>query len=367
MKIYLVGGAVRDKLLGIKEKDHDWVVVGATEQQMLDLGFLKIDASFPVFKHPKTKDEYALARAEKKVRNGYKGFETIFTPNISLKDDLKRRDLTINSIAMDSNGVFIDPYNGQNDIQNRILRHTSDAFIEDPLRVVRLARLMAQLSNYNFTIATETKSLINTLVQSGELKYLTKERVSVEFTKSLNNPKAFIQTLEKLKCLEQVFPTINKYRKLITKIDFFETLDYRELNKHEKIAATLSNMDTDTLDKLRNELSLSNKSYKLCIASANIQNLLLTKKDAPRALQTIKKTNIMRDSELLLSTTNVIKCLTNKADNKTLITSLYNLCATITALNSIDIQKLIQNVDKSDIPKTVENIYISNIKKHLKL
>nr|WP_236940985.1 hypothetical protein [Francisella orientalis] len=174
-------------------KDRDWVVVGATESQMTKAGFTKVPSSFPVFLHPETREEYALARSEKKIANGYHGFEVNFSNDITLEEDLKRRDLTINSMEIDKNNNIIDPFNGQDDIKNRILRHTSEAFIEDPLRVVRLTRFKVQLSAFNFSIADETINIIKSIIKSGELNYLTKERLHIEFIKALRNPKIFLR------------------------------------------------------------------------------------------------------------------------------------------------------------------------------
>ena len=164
MKTYLVGGAVRDKLLGLESNDHDYVVVGSTQEEMLSVGFSKVGAAFPVFIHPETGDEYALARREKKTGKGYLGFECEFSTDVTLEEDLLRRDLTINSMAMDSDGNLIDPSDGYYDLHTGILRHTSDAFIEDPVRILRLARFYARYSN--FRIAPETLSLCNSIAST---------------------------------------------------------------------------------------------------------------------------------------------------------------------------------------------------------
>lgn len=181
VSIYLVGGAVRDKILCKTPKDYDYVVVGADEQWMLDKGFKKVGESFPVFLHPETNEEYALARREKKVSIGYKGFEFESGPNISLEDDLSRRDITINSIAYDiEKEIFIDPFNGIQDIKDGIIRHTSEAFSEDPLRVMRVARFIAR---YNFKVDSETINLCKFLVSSGELNALSADRIWGELVK----------------------------------------------------------------------------------------------------------------------------------------------------------------------------------------
>ena len=167
---YIVGGAVRDRLLGIPVTDYDHVVVGASPQDLLDLGYTQVGKDFPVFLHPTSKQEYALARTERKAGRGYKGFTVHAAPDITLTEDLQRRDLTINAIAEDSNGELIDPYGGQQDIQQHILRHVSPAFSEDPLRVLRLARFHAHLHHLGFQIAPATKQLAKQLVGSGELE-----------------------------------------------------------------------------------------------------------------------------------------------------------------------------------------------------
>ncbi|PTQ02922.1 multifunctional CCA addition/repair protein [Vibrio sp. ZF 223] len=208
---YLVGGAVRDKLLNIDSYDKDWVVVGSTPQQMESLGFTAVGKDFPVFLHPKTKEEHALARTERKSGSGYTGFECYFAPDVSLEEDLMRRDLTINAIAQDDEGNLHDPYHGQRDLSDRILRHVSDAFVEDPLRVLRVARFAAKLQHLNFTIAPETMTMMATIVESGELAHLTAERVWQEWHKSLStpHPEVFLSVLKECGALTVVLPEID--------------------------------------------------------------------------------------------------------------------------------------------------------------
>ncbi|MCG9556556.1 multifunctional CCA addition/repair protein [Vibrio kanaloae] len=208
---YLVGGAVRDKLLNIDSYDRDWVVVGSTPQQMESLGFSAVGKDFPVFLHPKTKEEHALARTERKSGSGYTGFECYFAPDVSLEEDLMRRDLTINAIAQDDKGQLYDPYHGQQDLSNRILRHVSDAFVEDPLRVLRVARFAAKLHHLNFTVAPETMVMMSEIVQSGELAHLTAERVWQEWHKSLStpHPEVFLSVLRECGALAVVLPEID--------------------------------------------------------------------------------------------------------------------------------------------------------------
>jgi tRNA nucleotidyltransferase (CCA-adding enzyme) len=207
MQTYLVGGAVRDKLLGIPVKDRDWVVVGATPEEMLSQGFKAVGKDFPVFLHPETKEEYALARTERKSGKGYKGFTFHTSPDVTLEEDLQRRDLTINAIAEDESGKLIDPYNGEADIKQGLLRHVSDAFIEDPLRVLRIARFAATLG---FKIAPETSRLLKEISATDELETLVPERVWTELEKALSGkyPARFILVLRSCNALVKLFPEI---------------------------------------------------------------------------------------------------------------------------------------------------------------
>lgn len=183
MQIYLVGGAVRDQLLGLPVKERDWVVVGATPEVMLAQGFIPVGKDFPVFLHPQTKEEYALARTERKVAPGYQGFHFYAAPEVTLAQDLARRDLTINAIAQDEQGQLIDPYGGQADLQARRLRHVSPAFVEDPVRLLRLGRFAARFANHGFYVVDETMALLQGMVQAGEVDALVPDRVWRELTR----------------------------------------------------------------------------------------------------------------------------------------------------------------------------------------
>ena len=211
MRVYLVGGAVRDQLLGLPVKDRDWIVVGAVPATLLSLGYQQVGKDFPVFLNPKTKEEYALARTERKSSAGYTGFICDFSPTITLEQDLIRRDLTINAMAQSEEGEIIDPYGGKQDLENRILRHISPAFSEDPLRVLRVARFAARYHSLGFKIASETLALMTELALSGELQHLTAERVWLETEKALNekNPEIYFETLHKTGALRVLFPEID--------------------------------------------------------------------------------------------------------------------------------------------------------------
>ena len=210
IKIYAVGGSIRDSLLGIPHKDIDYVVVGATEKDLIDVGLKKVGADFPCYIDPRSKLEYSLARTEKKISSGYYGFNCEFNPMVTLEDDLKRRDLTINAIAQDQNKKLIDPFQGLKDIENKILRHTSLAFSEDPLRVLRVARFAAKLKHLGFKVAPETKILMKKIANSGELQTLTPERIWLETEKALSekHPEAYFSILKETDALKIIFPEI---------------------------------------------------------------------------------------------------------------------------------------------------------------
>lgn len=211
MKIYLVGGAVRDGLLKLPVKDKDWVVVGATPQQMLDEGYEQVGKDFPVFLHPQSHEEYALARTERKSGQGYTGFTCYSAPDVTLEQDLLRRDLTINAIAQDENGELIDPYHGLADIERRLLRHVSPAFNEDPLRVLRVARFAARYAHLNFQIAPKTLALMREMTDNGEIAHLTAERVWKETENALTSrhPQVFFAVLRDCGALKVLFPEID--------------------------------------------------------------------------------------------------------------------------------------------------------------
>jgi len=211
MQTYLVGGAVRDTLLQLPVTERDHVVVGATVQQMLDAGFTPVGKDFPVFLHPQTKEEHALARTERKSGRGYTGFECIADPTITLEQDLLRRDLTVNAIAMDDDGTLIDPYGGVRDLERRLLRHVSDAFVEDPLRVLRVARFAARFYGLGFRVADETRVLMQAIADSGELSALIPERVWKEMSRALGepHPEIFIQVLRDCGALKIILPEID--------------------------------------------------------------------------------------------------------------------------------------------------------------
>ncbi len=255
MEIYLVGGAVRDELLGKPKKDRDWLVVGGSPEKMIERGFNPVGKDFPVFLHPETKEEYALARTETKIGPGYKGFEFHASPEVTLKQDLARRDFTINAIAKDKNGTLIDPYQGIADIQDKTIRHVSSAFVEDPLRIIRAARFASRL---RFKIAPETNHLMKTMVKNREIDSLVPERLWQELSKGLmeSHPSRMITTLSDCLALSAIFYEINSFndigqfplkqkRRVLASIDYAASCGHP---LHSRLAILICKMlplDTD--------------------------------------------------------------------------------------------------------------------------
>ena len=211
MQVYLVGGAVRDEQLGLPVNERDWCVVGATSEEMKQAGYRQVGKDFPVFLHPETGEEYALARTERKTAAGYHGFEFQTDPGVTIEDDLGRRDLTVNAIAKDANGKLVDPYGGVSDIRNRILRHVSDAFVEDPVRVLRVARFAARFTPLGFVIAPETMALMRSITSSGEIDALVPDRVWKETELALGGPncRVYFETLRECGALGILFPEVD--------------------------------------------------------------------------------------------------------------------------------------------------------------
>ncbi len=227
MQVYLVGGAVRDTLLGFVPAERDWVVVGATPQEMLALGYQQVGKDFPVFLHPQTKEEYALARTERKTARGYHGFEFDTGVEVTLAQDLLRRDLTVNAMAMTPEGELIDPYGGRRDLDGRCLRHVSTAFVEDPVRVLRLARFAARFASLDFKVADETQTLMREMVNQGEIDALVPERVWAEFAKALGEPTPteFVRVLRNCGALARLFPELDRLFGVPQRADYHPEID----------------------------------------------------------------------------------------------------------------------------------------------
>src|SRR5690554_3764808 len=270
-RLYAVGGAVRDALLGIPHRERDWVVTGATPDDLLALGFRPVGKDFPVFLHPETKEEYALARTERKSGHGYHGFTFHAAPDVTIEEDLARRDLTINAIARDEeDGALIDPFGGRRDIEQRILRHVSPAFTEDPLRVLRVAKFAARFAQDGFSIAPETIALMQQMCQNNELQYLSAERVWRETEKALTtaSPQVYWQVLQQVHAMQPWFSELEHALDL----QYFSQFSRVPESERSLYAWALScyNLSTVQLKSLQQRLRVPNKYKDVTEAAARI-------------------------------------------------------------------------------------------------
>lgn len=297
LNVYRVGGAVRDALLGRPVVDNDWVVVGATPEMMRQRGFKPVGRDFPVFLHPDTAEEFALARTERKSGHGYSGFEVHASPDVTLEEDLLRRDLTINAIAQSTQGELTDPFDGQGDIEKRLLRHISSAFSEDPLRVLRTARFLARYASLGFSIAAETKALMRQVSQCGELEHLAAERVWVETEKALGepNPEAYFDTLKECDALtvwwpELVGEPLAKGLAALAQVPAHSALPMA----HWRYAQLVSPLSEEQREMLAERLKLPNAVAQLARHTALTQALLGTSINSANVLQWLERLDSVR-------------------------------------------------------------------------
>ncbi len=293
MKIYLVGGAIRDQLLGLTVHERDFVVTGATPEELLAQNFKPVGKDFPVFLHPKTQEEYALARTERKVAQGYKGFVFHASPLVSLEEDLKRRDLTINAIAQTPEGELIDPYHGQQDLQKKILRHVSLAFVEDPVRILRIARFSAKLPD--FTVAKETNQLMCDMVKQGEVNALVPERVWQEFHKALaeKSPARFFYVLKECHALTVLFPELENHTE---GFDLLTQASEKNMPVLSRFTALCLGLSKEAVCALCQRYKVPNEFQELAQLGAahwlDYQNLAMT--DAQAVFRFIKQADGLR-------------------------------------------------------------------------
>lgn len=354
MKIYLVGGAVRDQLLNIPVVDKDFLVVGSSPQEMLDLGFMPIGKDFPVFLHPKTKEEYALARTEKKFGVGHKGFKFYASPEVTLEQDLERRDITINAIAVDENNNYIDPFNGIDDLKKKLIRHVSLAFEEDPLRVLRVARFKAKLNS--FSIHPETFDLMNRIVRSGEINSLSVERVTMELKKGFEEKNAFsmLEVLNDCGALDYIFPKID-FKKNKDKIKNVLNTSHHfcksSSNKRLLLFLLISNLTDNEVDgniyvNIK-KLSLTTIEKKLVgLIEDNISELVrFSSMENSKQLDLLYSFDFFRRPELLRESFELIELIEKVNENNS---SLIELSRELIE----SYQKLISN-QKSEIDKSL--------------
>ena len=375
MEIYLVGGAIRDRLLGLPTPyEKDWVVVNGTPDELITQGFIKVGKSFPVFINPESGEEYALARTERKTGEGYHGFEFDAGPNVTLEEDLSRRDLTINAIAENQDGELIDPFNGQKDIANKTLRHVSDAFQEDPLRVLRIARFKAKLSPLDFVIAEETKTLINDIVDRGELSSLVPERTWLETEKVLKGVgfNEYFKTLIEFKALEDTYPDLTGLD-----VDFFshpiiQKAAYEDHSKQFRFASIFYALikegkknAKDILESMQKNMRFAN-AYKdmpmLLINSVELIQSDLSKYSAEHLLTILEKLDALRQPNNLEEILNLL--MLDADDNFIQKKNLLQL--SLGLVKNIKINNLKESgLEGSEIARKIREIRLMAIKKEI--
>lgn len=336
MKTYLVGGAVRDKLLGVPYHEHDWVVVGAAPEQLLSQGYQAVGKDFPVFLHPTTKEEYALARTERKSGPGYTGFDCFASPEVTLEEDLLRRDLTINAMAEDSDGGIIDPYGGQQDLAQKVLRHVSDAFTEDPLRVLRIARFHARYAHLGFQIADETMQLMQTISAGDELLALPAERIWQELEKALaeKTPAQFFITLQRSDALTKLMPLLAEFTSQQFSIVEHRVKKKLQLIRFALLLSHLSDTDAEAVcDKLK-----APKEYKALalLFARHQQQCVEAFSSATILLDTVEQLDSLRRSERFEY---FLQCGELKFDSTRTIQQLRNAHFACKAIDAADLVK----------------------------
>ncbi|SOB77958.1 tRNA nucleotidyltransferase (CCA-adding enzyme) [Marinobacter sp. LV10R510-11A] len=344
MQTYLVGGAVRDKLLGLRVEDRDWVVVGATPEQMLAKGFTQVGSDFPVFLHPKTHEEYALARTERKQGHGYHGFSVYSAPDVTLEEDLLRRDLTINAMARSEQGELTDPFNGQKDLEARELRHVSDAFKEDPLRILRTARFAARFQPLGFSVCAETMTLMRSMVAEDEVEHLVPERVWQEIQRAIHelSPCTFFQVLQDCEALAVLIPELTPDAHFNAATDALQRVHALEGSTAERFAALLCSLDEPACIARAKALKAPNDCQQLArLAAASIPVIRRLNPMQPNAdilLELLEKADIWRRPERFSQLVNVLECTLTSGDQA----KLEPLKMAADAASGVDPQALIK-------------------------
>jgi tRNA nucleotidyltransferase (CCA-adding enzyme) len=335
MQIYLVGGAVRDELLGLNVQDRDWVVVGATPNEMLKQGFKQVGADFPVFLHPKTREEYALARTERKQGHGYHGFSVHSAPDVTLEEDLTRRDLTINAMAKSKTGELVDPFCGQQDIENRTLRHVSGAFTEDPLRILRVARFAARFQPMGFQVCEETMALMRSMVEDGEVNHLVPERVWQEVQRALHEkePGTFFEVLQTCGALAVLIPELATPEHLQSALTALRCIHEKQGSTEQRFAALLSPLTKDACSARAKAMKVPNESRNIArlttIFIEEIKGLHGMEVPASSLLTFLDTADFWRRPERFSELLRVLDCTLPRTDKK--IINLLNKAATAVA------------------------------------
>ena len=348
LKTYLVGGAVRDELLNLPVLEHDWVVVGSTPQQMLDLGFQPVGKDFPVFLHPDTHEEYALARTERKTAKGYKGFSFYADSDVTLEEDLQRRDLTINAIAKAPDGTLIDPHHGQQDLKQKCLRHVSSAFNEDPVRILRIARFAAKLPD--FQVDRQTNTLMQQMVNNGEVDALVAERVWKELARALGEtaPHRFFEVLQNCGALDLLFPELQGS---IPKINI-DTLSIEQ-----RFSLLTQSLDTETLKQLCKRYKVPADFRDLAVLSQQLTPLYLALGDQQAAdiLEFLKRSDALRRQQRYQDLLGVLQH-THNLDHQQL---LHTALAAVKAVDTRTLQE--QGLQGADFARALNELQLAAI------
>ncbi|MAZ77966.1 MAG: multifunctional CCA tRNA nucleotidyl transferase/2'3'-cyclic phosphodiesterase/2'nucleotidase/phosphatase [Legionellaceae bacterium] len=363
MKVYLVGGAVRDRLLGRPHKENDWVVVGSTPEEMAEQGFRPVGKDFPVFLHPETHEEYALARTERKTSKGYHGFVFHAAPDVTLEEDLKRRDLTMNAIAQNDQGKLIDPFDGKRDIENKLFRHVSSAFEEDPVRLLRVCRFSAMLPDFN--TAPETLELMKNMVKAGEVDALVPERVWQELKQALGyeRPDQFFETAARCGALKTIFSEI---KEISTTLSALKKAAELSDDAHVRFAAAFGQLSPGDAKQLCQRLRIPNNYAGLLQLVANHHSAIESLPDSPGdILNLLEKLDPFRRPErferCLLATDAIYRSKHNKAlPTLDLLNKAYKVCKTVN-LDNIDKQS-----SGTEIAETIRKLRLDKIKEALK-
>ncbi|MCL2657024.1 MAG: multifunctional CCA tRNA nucleotidyl transferase/2'3'-cyclic phosphodiesterase/2'nucleotidase/phosphatase [Betaproteobacteria bacterium] len=346
MKAYIVGGAVRDALLGLPVSDRDWVVVGATPEQMLAAGFRPVGKDFPVFLHPKTHEEYALARTERKTAPGYRGFTVHAAPDVTLEEDLRRRDLTINAIAQDEAGQLVDPWGGQRDLAQHCLRHVSPAFAEDPVRILRVARFAARFTD--FSLAPETLALMRTMVDAGEVDHLVPERVWQEVSRGLSatQPSRMLAALDQCGALARLMPELFKQNLALCGARL-DTAALLQVPLPIRYALMLAQLDTAAAQSLSARLRAPTDCKELATMLAREQTLVIRARDAGTLLAFFNRCDAWRRPERFANLLDALQIV-----NPGLPVSTF--ARTLAHARAIDTGEIARGCpDKSAIPRAI--------------
>ena len=355
MKVFLVGGAVRDSLLKMPFYEKDWVVVGATKEELIEKGYKQVGKDFPVFLHPETKEEYALARKERKTGSGHKAFSFEFDKNISLEEDLERRDITINAIAQDNEGSFIDPFNGQEDLKNKIIRRVSDAFKEDPLRVLRVARFAAKLNGRGFKIDEDTMIEIQKITDSGELTTLSRERIWMETHKALttDNPEVYFKLIEECGALSQICPVSQLNTSYLSKV--IKTQTDPSTRWACLVASNALLKDINNSFNVPKEYKETSEICSLIIAFKKLDSI-----NAKDIIELADKTDIYRKEDRFLRAEKISNfCIDNNSNQNLNWDEIVKLINDVKASSDLKEGKLIAEKLKEDRLNVIKH-YLSN-------